>query len=252
MGLFGSSKKKELIPEVASYQTHSQRQENYQNPNIAQPPSQQQFNPNNNNSSSSQSIRSQAPSYRTTASSNYVPPSQGGTGYSGSQSQWAQPQQRQNANGTSSGNGRDWNSPQSSSSGGRYGDSNQAGGGGGQQRSQYGNNQQQQQQQPQRNGYGSSKDRSELLAGAPALSQDRYGGPSQRSQQSSSNNDNYGGGEGEQQELNEEDEEVEGIKQQLRFTKQESLASTRNALRIAQEAEETSRATLDRLGDQSG
>lgn len=52
--------------------------------------------------------------------------------------------------------------------------------------------------------------------------------------------------------LNEEDEEVEGIKQQMRFTNHESLASTRNAVRIAREAEETGRATLDRLGLQSG
>lgn len=54
------------------------------------------------------------------------------------------------------------------------------------------------------------------------------------------------------QELNEEDEEVEGIKQQMRFVNQESLASTRNAIRIAREAEDTGRATLDRLGLQSG
>jgi hypothetical protein len=49
-----------------------------------------------------------------------------------------------------------------------------------------------------------------------------------------------------------EDEEVEGIKQQTRWAKQESVQSTRNALRIAREAEETGRNTLLRLGDQSG
>ncbi|THH02873.1 hypothetical protein EW026_g19 [Hermanssonia centrifuga] len=49
----------------------------------------------------------------------------------------------------------------------------------------------------------------------------------------------------------ENDEDVEGIKQQLRFTKQESVNSTRNALRLAREAEETARNTLGRLGDQS-
>ncbi|KAF8591857.1 protein transporter SEC9 [Ramaria rubella] len=48
-----------------------------------------------------------------------------------------------------------------------------------------------------------------------------------------------------------EDDEVEGIKKQSRFTKQESVNSTRNALRIAREAEETARNTLGRLGDQS-
>jgi hypothetical protein len=38
----------------------------------------------------------------------------------------------------------------------------------------------------------------------------------------------------------------------MRFTKQESLSSTRNALRIAREAEETATNTMLRLGDQSG
>jgi len=50
----------------------------------------------------------------------------------------------------------------------------------------------------------------------------------------------------------ENDEDVEGIKQQTRFVKQESVNSTRNALRMAREAEETARGTLGRLGDQSG
>ncbi|THH34178.1 hypothetical protein EUX98_g68 [Antrodiella citrinella] len=49
----------------------------------------------------------------------------------------------------------------------------------------------------------------------------------------------------------ENEEDVEGIKQQLRFTKQESVNSTRNALRLAREAEETARNTLGKLGDQS-
>ncbi|KAL1740036.1 hypothetical protein HDZ31DRAFT_85629 [Schizophyllum fasciatum] len=49
----------------------------------------------------------------------------------------------------------------------------------------------------------------------------------------------------------EHDEDVEGIKQQTRFVKQESVNSTRNALRMAREAEETARNTLGRLGDQS-
>lgn len=50
----------------------------------------------------------------------------------------------------------------------------------------------------------------------------------------------------------ENDEDVEGIKQQTRYVKQESVNSTRNALRLAREAEETARNTLTRLGDQSG
>lgn len=50
----------------------------------------------------------------------------------------------------------------------------------------------------------------------------------------------------------EKEEDVEGIKQQIRATKQESVNSTRNALRLAREAEETARGTLLKLGDQSG
>lgn len=50
----------------------------------------------------------------------------------------------------------------------------------------------------------------------------------------------------------ENDEDVEGIKKQTRYVKQESANSTRNALRLAREAEETARNTLGRLGDQSG
>ncbi|KAJ3526876.1 hypothetical protein NMY22_g9996 [Coprinellus aureogranulatus] len=49
----------------------------------------------------------------------------------------------------------------------------------------------------------------------------------------------------------ETEEDLEGIKTQTRFVKQESVASTRNALRLAREAEETARNTLGRLGDQS-
>jgi len=44
---------------------------------------------------------------------------------------------------------------------------------------------------------------------------------------------------------------VEGIKQQTRFLKQESVNSSRNALRMAREAEETAQGTLGRLADQS-
>jgi len=49
-----------------------------------------------------------------------------------------------------------------------------------------------------------------------------------------------------------EDEEIEGIKQEMRQTKMDSLASTRNALRLAREAEDTARGTIGRLADQSG
>src|SRR5271170_4462473 len=68
----------------------------------------------------------------------------------------------------------------------------------------------------------------------------------------------YGGASNEPDRFNEyqeqaqdDDEDVEAIKQEIRFTKQESLSSTRNAIRIASEAEETGRNTLTRLGTQS-
>jgi hypothetical protein len=50
----------------------------------------------------------------------------------------------------------------------------------------------------------------------------------------------------------ENEEDVEGIKQRIRATKQERVNSTRSALRLAREAEETARGTLLKLGDQSG
>lgn len=48
-----------------------------------------------------------------------------------------------------------------------------------------------------------------------------------------------------------EDEDVEEIKQDIRFTKQQSVASTRNTLRMAQEAEMSGENTLGMLGSQS-
>ncbi|OOF99500.1 hypothetical protein ASPCADRAFT_203277 [Aspergillus carbonarius ITEM 5010] len=48
----------------------------------------------------------------------------------------------------------------------------------------------------------------------------------------------------------EEEEEIQTIKQDMRFIKQGDVASTRNALRIAAQAEETGRETLARLGAQ--
>lgn len=48
----------------------------------------------------------------------------------------------------------------------------------------------------------------------------------------------------------EEDEEVEGLKQRIKFTTRETLASTNNALRYAAEAEASGRNTLGMLGSQ--
>lgn len=162
---------------------------------------------------------SQAPSYRSTAPS-YVPPSQGGSGYANA-SHYSRPQDQYTRQPTA-GQG------QGQSQGG-------AGGGG----DRYG-------KQIRGDAYGGKAARDELLAGAPPPPQQRTQG---------GYNGSYGDpayGEQQSQQYNDEDEEVEGIKQQMRFVKQESLASTRNAVRIAREAEETARATLDKLGDQSG
>lgn len=49
----------------------------------------------------------------------------------------------------------------------------------------------------------------------------------------------------------EEEEEVNAVKQEIRFIKQGDVSSTRNALRVAAQAEETGRNTLARLGAQS-
>ncbi|KAF2088295.1 plasma membrane snare protein-like protein [Saccharata proteae CBS 121410] len=48
----------------------------------------------------------------------------------------------------------------------------------------------------------------------------------------------------------EEEEDVQASKQQIRFMKQQDVSSTRNALRLAAQAEESGRDTLGRLGAQ--
>lgn len=84
------------------------------------------------------------------------------------------------------------------------------------------------------------QDRSELFSGYNA-------------QSAGSNRFAAGRGLGDEPAPGEEnDEDVEGIKTQTRFVKQESVNSTRNALRMARETEETARNTLLKLGDQSG
>jgi len=47
-----------------------------------------------------------------------------------------------------------------------------------------------------------------------------------------------------------EEEDVQGTKQEIRFIKQQDVSSTRNALRLADQAYQTGAATLDRLGQQ--
>lgn len=55
----------------------------------------------------------------------------------------------------------------------------------------------------------------------------------------------------EEEQVNSEEEEVEAIKQDIRFVKQESVALTRNTLRMAQEADASGTNTLGMLGSQS-
>lgn len=57
--------------------------------------------------------------------------------------------------------------------------------------------------------------------------------------------------ESQRAEQQEEDEEVDGIKQQIKFTKQSSVASTRNTLKMAQDAELAGMNTIGMLGHQS-
>lgn len=47
-----------------------------------------------------------------------------------------------------------------------------------------------------------------------------------------------------------EEEDIQATKNEIKFIKQSDVSSTRNALRIAAQAEETGRATLERLGAQ--
>ncbi|CCE80183.1 Piso0_003285 [Millerozyma farinosa CBS 7064] len=55
----------------------------------------------------------------------------------------------------------------------------------------------------------------------------------------------------EEKQVDSEDEAVEAIKQDIRFVKQESVASTRNTLRMAQESDASATNTMGMLGSQS-
>ncbi|KAJ5316590.1 hypothetical protein PENANT_c019G10962 [Penicillium antarcticum] len=103
--------------------------------------------------------------------------------------------------------------------------------------------------------------RSELFGGAKNRTTDNGSGnapPPYSEGQGPANN--YGGGSNEysmatfqDRQLTaeeEEEEEIQATKQEMRFVKQGDVASTRNALRVAAQAEETGRSTLARLGAQ--
>jgi hypothetical protein len=122
---------------------------------------------------------------------------------------------------------------------------------------------------PAPTGYGADRDRDALFAGRPQpTSSASYGGggygsyggssggaggygkPNEAGGYGSGSSVGYGQEERQLTAEEEEEEDVNAIKQQIRFTKQESVASTRNALRVAAQAEETGRNTLARLGQQ--
>ena len=99
--------------------------------------------------------------------------------------------------------------------------------------------------------FGGAKDRSAQKAALPPSNGRPDGGYSAESG-TSGGSGGYGA-YGEERQLTaeeEEEEDVQATKQQIRFMKQEDVSSSRNALRIAQQAEETGRATLARLGAQ--
>ncbi|CAG8877790.1 unnamed protein product [Penicillium nalgiovense] len=113
--------------------------------------------------------------------------------------------------------------------------------------------------------YGSDSARNELFGGAnknKSRSPDNSAGlpPPYSEGQNGQGQNNYGGGSNEysmstyqDRQLTaeeEEEEEVQATKNEMRFVKQGDVASTRNALRAAAQAEETGRATLARLGAQ--
>ncbi|KAF9901014.1 Protein transport protein S9 plasma membrane t-SNARE [Linnemannia zychae] len=116
----------------------------------------------------------------------------------------------------------------------QYGQNNSGGGYGG---NQYGGN------QYSGNSYGGNNNNQVYGSGHNQYGQ--YGGQQQYS--------NYGGygDQNQPQQGQETEEDVNRVAQQIRDTRQESVNSTRNALRALQEAEESSGRTMTQLGEQS-
>lgn len=106
----------------------------------------------------------------------------------------------------------------------------------------FGNAAQRQQQQPQQSGgYGQS--------GAYGAQSGGYGQSTPGGYGASSGG--YGAyGDRELTAEEQEEEDINATKQEIKFMKQQDVSSTRNALRLAQQAEETGRDTLARLGAQ--
>lgn len=105
--------------------------------------------------------------------------------------------------------------------------------------------------------FGAAKDRAERPGGGPPPPYSQGGQGGQGDQPSYGG---YGGGSNEysmakfeDRQLTAEEEEEESVqatKQEMRHVKQGDVSSTRNALRVAAQAEETGRTTLARLGAQ--
>ncbi|KAF9282534.1 Protein transport protein S9 plasma membrane t-SNARE [Mortierella alpina] len=141
----------------------------------------------------------------------------------------------------------------SNSNGSSYGQ--QSGGYGGAQRPgqsygqqhQYGgqHNQQPQQQYGGQQGYGNNARPGQY--GQPSQYGGQYGGQQQQSYQ----NYNQYGDQQHPVHGQETEQDVDRVAQQIRDTRQESVQSTRNALRALQEADESAGRTMQQLGEQS-
>jgi protein transport protein SEC9 len=103
------------------------------------------------------------------------------------------------------------------------------------------------------NGAGNDDPGNGLFSGAQGRYDQRQAGVGNRGYgQSGSSSGSYGG-YGEQRELTEKEEEdlaIQATKQQIKQTKQETLASTERSLALVYQAEVTGRGTLARLGAQ--
>ncbi|KAJ5773878.1 hypothetical protein N7457_008774 [Penicillium paradoxum] len=108
--------------------------------------------------------------------------------------------------------------------------------------------------------FGGASNRNNSGGPAPPPYSEGSNGQNSQNGQDGQGQTNYGGGSNEysmatfqDRQLTaeeEEEEEVQATKNEMRFVKQGDVASTRNALRAAAQAEETGRATLARLGAQ--
>ncbi|KAG9069495.1 hypothetical protein KI688_010398 [Linnemannia hyalina] len=156
------------------------------------------------------------------------------------------------SNGSSYGGNSAYGSQSSQSS---YGPNSNAGGGGYNSAPRPGQYGQQQQQYGQNNGNSGGYGGNQYGSNNQGYGGNQYGSNQQGGNQYGGQqyNNNYGGyGDRNQVQPGQETEEdVDRVSQQIRDTRQESVNSTRNALRALQEAEESSGRTMGQLGEQS-